>query len=51
MLSDSGSLALKNSDAQRETYWSEGIAVGSKNYINTVQTELGIRASGTAMFA
>jgi len=37
---------LRIDQSQRQAYWSEAVAVGSKDYINKFQNELGVRAIG-----
>ncbi len=38
--------ALKDKTKQRESFWSNNVAVGSENFIEKVQVELGVLASG-----
>ncbi len=40
------STALKHEACAHQSFWSKSVAVGSLNYIEAVQSELGIRASG-----
>ena len=38
--------SLANDDNSRHTKWTESIAVGSKNFIETIKEQLGLRAGG-----
>ena len=38
--------ALISNQSERQAYWSEGVAVGSDHYIQTIQNELGAKVKG-----
>jgi len=37
---------LENNILQRQSYWTDSVAVGSQNYIETLQARLGVRTNG-----